>query len=112
MREVCRLTAKTLDYVNEIISNGISTNEIDNAIQSYIKAFTCTSACLNYEGFPKAICTSINDVVCHGLPSEKDILKNGDIVNIDITLIKDGYFGDSSRMYSIGQINDNAQKNY
>ena len=109
MREVCQLARQTLNYAASLIEEGISTNEIDKATKAYYQSLSCSSACLNYEGFPKSICTSINDVICHGLPSEKDILKKGDIINIDITLIKNGFFGDTSKTFPVGEISENAK---
>ena len=110
MSKVCKLARKTLNYAQSLISEGITTLEIDTAVASYIKSLNCQSACLNYQGFPKSICTSLNEVICHGLPNKNDILKKGDIINIDITLIKDGYFGDTSKTFPVGQISEEAKK--
>ena len=83
---------------------GVSTAELDKICHDYmVNVQGCTPAPLNYHGFPKSICTSINEVVCHGIPADKKILKDGDILNIDITVIKDGYHGDTSKMFHIGE---------
>lgn len=99
-----------LDYVGAHIGPGVSTAQIDQWVYDYCTERGATPADLNYEGFPKSVCTSINDVVCHGVPSEEDVLKEGDIVNVDMSTIKDGYFSDSSRMYCIGEIDPEWQR--
>jgi methionyl aminopeptidase len=109
MRTAGRIAAKVLDYIAPFVRAGVSTEELDRLCHNFILENGCTPAPLNYHGFPKSICTSINDVICHGIPSEKDILKNGDIVNIDITVIKDGYHGDTSRMFLVGEAYENAR---
>ena len=91
-----------LDAVVAAIRPGMSTQEIDDICMQYCKDNNAVPACLNYEGFPKSVCTSINEVVCHGIPKEEDILEEGDIVNVDMTLSVNGYFGDASRMFIIG----------
>lgn len=93
-----------LDYVSRHISAGISTEQIDQWVYDYTIEHDAFPAPLGYEGFPKSVCTSINEVVCHGIPDENEILKNGDIINIDCSTIKDGYFSDSSRMFCIGDV--------
>lgn len=93
-----------LDYVGERIHAGLSTEEIDQWIYDYCIEHDAIPADLDYEGFPKSVCTSINEVVCHGIPSPDDVLHDGDIVNVDMSTIKDGYFSDSSRMYCIGEV--------
>ncbi len=103
MRTVCRLAAEVLDMIAPHVKAGIATIELNRICHEYItKVQHAIPAPLNYRGFPKSICTSINHVVCHGIPG-KEKLKNGDILNIDITIIKDGYFGDTSKMFIIGQ---------
>ena len=94
----------SLDYVAEHIGPGVSTEEIDQWVYNYCIERDAIPADLNYEGFPKSVCTSINEVVCHGIPSPEDILKEGDIVNVDMSTIKHGYFSDSSRMFCIGEV--------
>ncbi len=92
-----------LDLVEQEIHAGMSTEEIDRLVYDYTVGHGAIPAPLNYEGFPKSVCTSINEVVCHGIPSEKEILKEGDIINVDVSTILDGYFSDASRMFIIGQ---------
>jgi methionyl aminopeptidase len=92
-----------LDEVARNIHAGMSTLEIDEICMDYCKAHNATPACLNYEGFPKSVCTSINEVVCHGIPKEEDVLREGDIINVDFTTIVDGYYADASRMFIIGK---------
>lgn len=91
-----------LDAVAAIIRPGISTQDIDDVCMQYCKDNNAVPACLNYEGFPKSVCTSINEVVCHGIPKKEDILREGDIVNVDMTLSVNNYFGDASRMFIVG----------
>ena len=99
-----------LDYVAEHIKVGTSTEEIDQWVYSYCIEHDAVPADLNYEGFPKSVCTSINEVVCHGIPSPDDVLKSGDIVNVDMSTIRDGYFSDSSRMFCIGEVDPEWQR--
>ena len=99
-----------LDMVEERIKEGISTLEIDNWCVEYLKEHHAHSADFNYQGYPKSICTSINDVICHGIPNEKDILKNGDIINVDVTTEYKGYYADASRMFMIGQVSLEAER--
>lgn len=104
MRVAGRLAAEVLEMIAPAVQAGISTGELDRICHDYIvNTQQAIPAPLNYHGFPKSICTSVNEVVCHGIPSEKKILKNGDIVNIDITVIKDGFHGDTSQMFHIGE---------
>lgn len=99
-----------LDMVGERIRAGVSTAEVDKWIYDYTVEHGGIPADLNYEGFPNSVCTSINDVVCHGIPSEEDILKDGDIVNVDCSTILDGYYSDSSRMFCIGEVSSERQR--
>jgi len=92
-----------LDEVAKHIHAGMTTLEIDQICYDYCTSHGATPACLNYEGFPKSVCTSINEVVCHGIPKEEDVLQEGDIVNVDFTTILDGYYADASRMFVIGK---------
>ena len=101
------IAAGALDEVGKIIKPGISTDKIDKICYEFINDNKAYSAPLFYRGFPKSCCTSSNHVVCHGVPSEK-ILKDGDIVNVDVTALKDGWHGDTSRMFKIGQISIKA----
>lgn len=118
MRVAGRLAAEVLDMIEEHVEPGVTTNELDKICHDYIvNVQGCIPAPLNYgpatdaypNGFPKSICTSINQVICHGIPSGKK-LKNGDIINIDVTVIKDGWHGDTSRMFAVGKISGRAQK--
>ena len=103
MRTAGRLAAKVLDMIAPKVTAGVTTGELDQICHDYIvNELNAIPAPLNYRGFPKSICTSVNHVVCHGIPGDKK-LKNGDVVNIDITVIKDGYHGDTSRMFFIGK---------
>src|SRR5215475_10866181 len=102
MREAGRLAASVLDMIEPFVQPGVTTDELDRRCHDFIvDTLKSIPANLNYRGFPKTICTSVNHVVCHGIPGEKR-LKSGDIVNIDVTVIKDGYHGDSSRMFCVG----------
>lgn len=109
MRSAGKIAAKVLDFIEPYVKAGLSTEELNKLCHEFTISHGCISAPLNYRGFPKSICTSINDVVCHGIPSESDILKDGDIINIDITVIKDGYHGDTSRMFFVGHVSDEAR---
>ena len=91
-----------LDAVAEIIRPGLNTQEIDDLCMQYCKDNNAIPACLNYEGYPKSVCTSINEVVCHGIPKKEDVLQEGDIINVDMTTIVDGYYADASRMFIVG----------
>lgn len=104
MRVAGRLAAEVLEMIEEYVKPGVTTEELDRICHQYItEVQKAIPAPLNYKGFPKSICTSVNHVVCHGIPSEKKVLKNGDILNIDATVIKDGYHGDTSKMYFVGK---------
>ena len=103
------IAAGALDEVNNIIKPGISTSEIDKLCYEFINDHKAFSAPLYYRGYPKSCCTSSNHVICHGIPSEK-ILNNGDILNVDVTAIKDGWHGDTSRMFKIGEVSIKAEK--
>ena len=103
MRIAGRLAAEVLEMITPFVKSGITTDELDRICHDYIvNEQDAIPAPLNYHGFPKSICTSVNHVVCHGIPADKT-LKNGDIINIDITVIKDGYHGDTSMMFSVGE---------
>ena len=108
MKIAGRLASKTLDMLTNEIKEGISTNKIDKLGFEFIRDHGGYSAPLYYRGFEKSLCTSLNHVICHGIPGER-ILEEGDIVNVDVTAIVDGYYGDTSRMYSIGKISVKAQ---
>lgn len=102
------ITRGILDMLEDKIKPGISTEEINTWVHNYTIEHGATPAPLNYGGFPKSVCTSINDVVCHGIPSKDEVLKDGDIVNIDVTSILDGYYADASRMYIVGNASEEA----
>lgn len=104
IRESSKINIAVLDYVAENIRIGMSTEEIDRLVCEKTAQMGGIPATLGYEGFPKSVCTSLNDQVCHGIPSEKDILKDGDIVNVDVSTIYQGYFSDSSRMFMLGNV--------
>ena len=104
LREACRLAQDVLVMIEPYVKAGVTTGELDRICHEYMVNVQGTiPAPLNYHGFPKATCISMNEVVCHGIPSEDRILKDGDILNIDITVIKDGYYGDNSKMYVVGE---------
>lgn len=106
IHESAKINTALLDEVSSIIKEGISTEEIDHFIYTRTKAYHAVPAPLGYEGFPKSVCTSINNQVCHGIPSKDTILQNGDIINIDVSTIYNGYFSDSSRMFCIGTVSN------
>ena len=103
IKQAGKLNTAVLDEVARNIREGMSTLEIDKIVYDYTTLHGGTPAPLNYEGFPKSVCTSINEVVCHGIPKEEDILQEGDIINVDCTTILNGYFADASRMFIIGE---------
>lgn len=109
MTVACRIAADTLAYLDKYVKAGISTNEIDELANDYMMSRGAKSACIGYHGYPKYTCTSVNQVVCHGVPDDKTILKEGDIVNVDVTSWIDGFFGDTSKMYMIGNVSDEAK---
>ncbi|WP_111640319.1 type I methionyl aminopeptidase [Marinimicrobium alkaliphilum] len=111
MRVAGRMAAEVLEMIGEHVQPGVTTAELDRLCHEHIvNVQNAIPACLGYRGFPKSICTSINQVVCHGIPSEKKTLKNGDIINIDVTVIYDGYHGDTSKMYFVGQAAPHAER--
>jgi methionyl aminopeptidase len=111
MRVAGRLAAQVLEMIAPHVEVGISTGELDRICHDYIIGeLDAIPAPLNYNGFPKSICTSINEVVCHGIPNDRKILKSGDILNIDITVIKDGYHGDTSKMFCPGKATPHAER--
>lgn len=110
IKESAKINIAILDYVAEHIQEGVTTQEIDNWVVKITKEAGAVAAPLGYEGFPKSVCTSINEQVCHGIPSEDVALKNGDIINVDVSTILDGYYSDSSRMFCIGQVSPEKQK--
>lgn len=110
MRVAGALAAQVLEMIEPHVQVGVTTGELDRICHDYITAEGAIPAPLNYHGFPRSICTSINDVVCHGIPSDAKKLKNGDIINIDVTVIKDGYHGDTSIMVEVGDVAPHASR--
>ncbi len=111
MRIAGKLAADVLEMIGPYVKAGVSTGELDKICHDYIvNVQQAIPAPLNYNGFPKSICTSINHVICHGIPSDTKILKKGDIVNIDVTVIKDGYHGDTSKMFMIDDVPSHASR--
>ena len=110
IKDSAKINVAVLDYVAENIRVGMTTEEIDRLVAEKTAEMGGIPAPLNYEGYPKSVCTSINEIVCHGIPSEKVVLKDGDIVNVDCSTILDGYFSDSSRMFCIGNVSDEKRK--
>ena len=102
MRKAGKLASRVLDYIGQFVKEGVSTEELDKLCYQFITSNNAIPAPLNYKGFPKSICTSVNHVVCHGIPGKK-ILRNNDILNIDITVILDNWHGDTSRMFTVGK---------
>ncbi|HHV09046.1 MAG TPA: methionyl aminopeptidase [Clostridiales bacterium] len=110
IRESGKVNTAVLDYVAEHINAGMSTGDIDRLVSDRTRELGGVSATLGYEGFPKSVCTSVNNEVCHGIPAEDVILKEGDIVNVDVSTLFKGYFSDSSRMYCIGAVSDERKR--
>jgi len=111
MRVAGRLAGEVLDMIGPYVQPGVSTEELDRICHNYIvNEQQAIPSPLNYRGFPKSICTSVNHVVCHGIPSDKKILKKGDIVNIDVTVIKDGWHGDTSKSFIVGEASPLAKR--
>jgi len=108
LRNAGKISSQCLDFISDKIKPGVKTQEIDNLCVNFLKKHNAVSAPLFYRGFPKSICTSVNHVVCHGIPSEK-ILKEGDIVNVDITSFVDGFHGDTSRTFCVGKVSVKAK---
>lgn len=110
IKESCKINIAVLDYVGEHIKAGMTTEEIDKMVYEKTTEMGGIPAPLNYEGYPKSVCVSIDDVVCHGIPCDEEVLQDGDIVNVDCSTIYKGYFSDSSRMYCIGKVSDEKRK--
>lgn len=102
------MAARTLEYAGKFVRAGITTNEIDKIVHDYTLSNGAIPAPLGYNGFPKSVCTSVNSCICHGVP-DGTILKDGDIINVDVTCILDGYYGDTSRTYFVGEVSDAAK---
>lgn len=110
IKESAKINIAVLDYIEEVIHPGMSTAEIDKIVYDMTTKMGGIPAPLNYEGYPYSVCTSVNDQVCHGFPSEDVILKEGDIVNVDCSTILNGYFSDSSRMFCIGEVSEEKKR--
>lgn len=110
IKESAKINIAVLDYIAEHIREGMSTEEIDRMVYEKTTEMGGIPAPLHYRGFPKSVCTSINEQVCHGIPSEQDILHDGDIVNVDVSTIRDGYYSDSSRMFCIGNVSEEKKR--
>ncbi|MGD1716995.1 type I methionyl aminopeptidase [Hydrocoleum sp. CS-953] len=110
MRRAGRLAAELLHHLEPLVKPGVTTLELDEEAERWTQAHGARSAPLGYHGFPKSICTSINEVICHGIPNEKEVLKDGDIINIDVTPILDGYHGDTSKTFFVGEPSPLAKK--
>jgi methionyl aminopeptidase len=108
IRKSCRLAAATLRYISQFVVAGVTTGELNDLCEKYIVDNNAIPAPLGYMGYPKATCISLNEVICHGIPGQEK-LKDGDIVNIDVTTILDGYYGDTSTMFTVGAISEDAQ---
>ena len=109
MRESCRLAAEVLERAGELVKPGITTDEINTFVHDLTIKSGAIPSPLNYHGFPKSVCTSVNDVVCHGIPGNQ-VLKEGDIINIDVTCLLNGYHGDTSRTYAVGAVSKEAKQ--
>jgi methionyl aminopeptidase len=110
IRKACELAADALEHGESFIKPGISTATINAEIEGYIRKFGGKPAPLGYHGYPKAVCTSINEVVCHGIPKEEDVLKEGDIIKIDVSTILNEYFGDTCKTFAVGTISEDANR--
>ena len=110
MRAAGKLAAEILQYIEPFVKVGISTQELNDLCHEYTTKQGAVSAPLNYKGFPKSICTSVNDVVCHGIPKPNEVLKDGDIINIDVTPILNGYHGDTSKTFLVGKVKPEIKK--
>lgn len=110
MRESCQLAAKTLNYIEDKLEIGMTTHEVDQIIHKFIIDNGAYPSTLNYHGFPASCCTSLNEVICHGIPSKKDKLKDGDLLNIDVTTYFKNFHGDTNRTYYIGNVSEENKK--
>ena len=110
IRKSCILAAQTLKFVGSYIQEGVTTSYLDDLIHQFILDHNAISATLNYRGYPKSCCISVNEVVCHGIPGENIVLRNGDILNVDVTTILNGYYGDTSKMFTVGDVSEEAEK--
>ncbi|MDP4185605.1 MAG: type I methionyl aminopeptidase [Bacteroidota bacterium] len=109
IRKSSKLAGESLIYINQFVKEGVNTAYLDRKIEEFIRDNGAIPATLGYNGYPKSCCISLNEVICHGIPSENTILRPGDILNIDVTTILNGYFGDTSKMYWVGEISAEAR---
>jgi methionyl aminopeptidase len=109
IRQSCKLAAQTLKFIEEYVKGGVKTSHLDNLIETFIRDHKASPAPLNYCGYPKSCCISVNEVICHGVPNDY-ILKEGDILNIDVTTILEGFYGDTATMFSIGEISEDSEQ--
>ena len=110
MREPCKIVKETLEFVGSKICAGMSSKEVDELVERYIRAAGAYPSCLGYGGFPASACVSVNSVVVHGIPSKEEILKEGDIVSVDLCAYKNGYHGDACRTFKIGNVSPEVEK--
>lgn len=110
LRQAGRLAADTLDYITDFVEPGVTTGHLDDLLERFMRDHGGIPANIGYHGFPRASCISPNHIVCHGIPSEHKVLESGDIINIDITVILDGWYGDTSRMYYVGKPSVKAKR--
>lgn len=110
MRKSCELAANTLVYIEPFIKPGVSTEEINQLCHDYIVEHGAYPSPLNYHGFPKSVCTSVNEVICHGIPTKKEILKEGDILNVDVTTYLNNFHGDTNKTFFVGEVSEEIKK--
>src|SRR5690606_19060291 len=110
MRQTCSLAARTLEYIESYIKPGVSTEELNQLCHDYIVKNGAYPSPLNYQVFPKSVCTSRNEVICHGIPSKKDVLRDGDILNIDVTTYLNKFHGDTNKTFYVGNVSDEVKK--
>lgn len=110
IRKACQLAIDAIDYAEQFVKPGISTETIDAEIEGYVRKYGGVPATLGYHGYPKSSCTSLNEVICHGIPKSTDVLKEGDIIKIDVATIVDGYFGDTCKTFPVGSVSEEAQR--
>ena len=110
MRESCKIVKETLEFVGSRIGAGMSTKEVDELVERYIRGAGAYPSCLGYGGYPASACVSVNDTVVHGIPDTHTILKEGDIVNVDVSTIYNGFYSDASRMFLIGEVSPERRR--
>ncbi len=110
MRATCQLAAQTLEYIAPFVKVGVTTEEINSLCHEFIVARGAYPSPLNYHGFPRSVCTSLNEVICHGIPSKSDVIKDGDILNIDVTTYLNKFHGDTNKTFLVGKVSDEVKK--